>query len=80
MNNQDMPAGPNSPDSIPSELYKSVPINWPQGLSKLEYAAIQIMASIVGRDFGGAVDKQYRAKMAVEQSKALFAELEKDND
>ena len=74
MNNADMPAAPNRIESIPNELYKSVPLHWPHGLTKREHFAGLAMQSLLAH-----YDADECASYAVEYANALLKALEQDN-
>lgn len=55
------------------------PVNYHPGLTKKEHAAIQIMAGLIS-DGNIKESPESFAEQSVKCAKALFAELEKDND
>lgn len=77
MRNQYKPAMPQSNDEI-VKGFMEVEECAPNGLSKLEYAAIQAMKGILSTQ-GNDLRYKEIAEKSVKQAKALFAELEKDN-
>ena len=78
MNNADMPAAPNRIESIPNELYKSVPLHWPHGLTKREHFAGLAMQALLAKY--GNENADDCASYAVEYANALLKALEQDDE
>jgi len=86
MKNRDMPANPLVNENGSPHHYSDIAFNNRDGvcggLTKLEYAAIQIMAADCGNPHQKVIDMDYEslAFHSVRRANALFDELEKQEN
>ena len=78
MKNADMPAMPISRDLILPAQGETLPGGLPYGLTKREYAAIELMQGILAADTRTSLAMDRAIPMAVRIADELFKELEKE--